>query len=99
MTDVAILGAGELGGSIATVLAHRDLVRAVTLIDTKGQIAAGKALDIMQVAPVTHFATRVSGSTDLSRVAGAAIVVLADQATSEEWQGDAGRLLLTQIKE
>ena len=99
MTDVAILGAGELGGSIATVLAHRDLVRAITLIDATGQIAAGKALDIMQVAPITHFATRVAGSTDISRVAGAAIVVIADQANNEEWQADAGRLLLTQIRE
>jgi malate dehydrogenase len=99
MTDVAILGAGELGGSVATVLAHRDLVRSVTLIDGRGQVAAGKALDIMQVAPVTHFATRVTGSTDVSRVAGAAIVVIADQAGGDEWQGDAGRLLLTQISQ
>jgi malate dehydrogenase len=99
MTDVAILGAGELGGSIATVLAHRDLVRSVTLIDAQGQVAAGKALDIMQVAPVTRFSTRVAGSTDLSRVAGARIVLVADQARGDEWQGDAGRLLLTQIAE
>jgi len=99
MMDVAILGAGELGGSIATVLAHRDLVRGIILIDARGQVAAGKALDIMQVAPITRFATRLSGATDISAAAGAGIVVIADQANNEEWQGEAGRLLLTQLSQ
>ena len=99
MMDIAILGAGELGGSITSVLAHRDLARTITLIDGKGQVAAGKALDIMQMAPITHFSTRVSGATDITRVAGATVVVLADQANNDEWTGESGRLLLTQISQ
>ncbi len=81
MTDVAILGAGELGGSLAHVLARRGIVRRIELIDPAGQVAAGKALDILQTGPVEGFDTQVRGSTDISRVAGAAIVVLADAAT------------------
>ena len=36
MQDVAIIGAGELGGAVAHVLARRDLVRSITLIDETG---------------------------------------------------------------
>jgi malate dehydrogenase len=80
MIDVAIVGAGELGGSLAHVLARREIVRRIQLIDPAGQIAAGKALDIAQSGPVERFTTPVLGSTDISRVAGAAVVVIADQA-------------------
>ncbi len=97
MLDVAILGAGELGGSIAYVLAHRDLVQSITLIDDKGQVAAGKALDITQVSPISGFATKVSAATDVSRAVGAAILVIADRAGGGEWTGDAGVQLLRQL--
>src|SRR5262245_8619111 len=80
MIDVAILGAGELGGSIAHVLARRRHVRRVQLVDPSGQIAAGKALDIMQAGPVEGFTTPVVGASDISRVAGAALVIVADAA-------------------
>ncbi len=95
--DVAILGAGELGGSIASVLAHRGLVRTITLIDAKGQVAAGKALDIMQVGPIAGFATRVCGATDVTAAGGAQIIFVADRAGGGEWSGDEGVLLLTQL--
>jgi malate dehydrogenase len=79
MIDVAILGAGELGGSLAHVLARREIVRSIQLIDPAGQVAAGKALDIMQTGPVEGFSTRVAGTTDITRAAAADLVVVADQ--------------------
>ncbi len=91
MIDVAIIGAGDLGGSLAHVLARRECVRRIQLIDPSGQIAAGKALDIRQTGPVEGFDTVVDGSTDLSRAIGARVVVLADQARP---QADADHLLL-----
>jgi malate dehydrogenase len=99
MTAVAILGAGELGGTLAHTLARRDLVRTIRLIDAAGQVARGKALDIMQAAPVEGFSTQVSGSTDVSTAAGSAIVILADRAApgtgiAAEWQGDEALQLL-----
>ena len=81
MIDVAIIGAGELGGSLAHVLARREIVGRIQLIDPAGQVAAGKALDIMQAGPIEQFSTPVVGSADISRVAGAALVVVADPAT------------------
>src|SRR5262245_64298936 len=80
MQDVAIVGAGELGGDLAHALARRDIVRSIRLIDAAGSVAAGKALDIMQSAPVEQFSTEVGGATDISYAAGAAVVVIADGA-------------------
>ena len=94
--DVAIIGAGELGGSLAHVLARREIVRRIQLIDPSGQIAAGKALDITQTGPIEGFTTPVAGSTDLSRVAGCALVIVADSATPQTETDPL--LVLTQLK-
>jgi len=84
MHQVAIVGAGELGGAIAHLLARRDIVRAIALVDEAGRVAAGQALDIAQAAPIEGFATQLTGSTDLSTVAGAAVVVIADRVAGGE---------------
>jgi malate dehydrogenase len=99
MRASAIIGAGELGGALAHVLARRDLASTIRLIDETGQVAEGKALDIMQAAPIEGFATEVSGSTDLTTVAGAALVVLADRSGGSEWQGEDGLLLLKRLSQ
>jgi malate dehydrogenase len=95
MREVAIVGAGELGALIAHVLARRGAVNSVQLIDESGRIAAGKALDIMQAAPIEAFSTRVIGSTDLFAAAGADVVIIADRAVGGEWPIDDG---LTQLR-
>jgi malate dehydrogenase len=99
MRASAIIGAGELGGALAHVLARRDLASTIRLIDETGHVAEGKALDIMQAAPIEGFATEVSGSTDLTTVAGAALVVLADRSGGSEWQGEDGLLLLKRLSQ
>lgn len=97
MIDVAIIGAGGVGGSLAHVLARRGIARRIQLIDAAGQVAAGKALDIMQTAPIEGFSTPVSGSTDLTRVAGAGVVVIADQFRPQA--GEDELLVLRQISQ
>ena len=97
MTSVAVIGAGELGGLVAHVLARRDAAAEIRLIDDAGNIAAGMALDITQAAPVEQFATRVSASADLAAAGGATIVVIADRAKGGECQGDEGLTLLTRL--
>jgi malate dehydrogenase len=97
MLEIAIIGAGELGGAIAHVLARRDVAGVIRLIDASGRVAEGKALDIMQSAPVDQFATTVSGSTSLSVAAGAGVLVVADRAKEGEWLGEDALLLLKQI--
>ena len=97
MQRVAIIGAGELGGALAHVLARRDAVDEICLIDQSGGVAAGKALDITQAAPIEEFATRLTGSADPSSAGGAAIVVVADRVTGGEWQGEDGLALLKRL--
>jgi malate dehydrogenase len=99
MQDVAIVGAGELGANLAHVLASRDVVASIRLIDGAGSVAAGKALDIMQASPIAPFTTTVSGATDISYAAGSTIVVIADRVGHGEWQGDEAVLVLKQLSQ
>jgi malate dehydrogenase len=97
MFEVAIIGAGELGGALASMLAERDVVRSVHLIDAAGAVAAGKALDIAQSAAVRGFSTSVTGSPDVTATAGAHVVVLADDGATGEWSVERGTHLLKRI--
>jgi malate dehydrogenase len=103
MLQVAIVGAGELGGAVAWALARSDLTMSVCLVDQERQTAAGKALDIMQAGPIEGFATRVSGSHDVFAAAGASVVVLADRSDRSgphaEWLGEEGLAMLERLGE
>jgi malate dehydrogenase len=99
MATICIVGAGELGGSTAHALARGERVRRVLLIDEDGTIAAGKALDIQQSGAVEGFHTRVDGTNDLTRVAGGAVVVIADSGrASQEWSGEIGLSMIARLK-
>ena len=97
MQEVAIIGAGELGGAVAHALARSNLVRSVRLIDETGRVAVGKALDIAESAPIEGFATQLSGGADISMAAGAQIVIVADRIAGGEWHGEDGLLLLRRL--
>lgn len=102
MSAIAIVGAGPLGGEIACLLARRDDVGHISLIDEHGQVAVGKALDIRQSAPIQGFATSVAGSSDFAAAAGMDIIVIADRAgraESDEWRGDDGLGLMRRLVE
>jgi malate dehydrogenase len=98
MPSIAILGAGPIGATLARTLAARERVREVRLIDPEGRIAEGKALDIRQSGPVEHCSTPVTASSHLSSAAGAAVVVIADQASGAgEHAGENGLALVRQL--
>ena len=97
MIDVAIIGAGELGGALAHRLARRDAARTITLIDDAGRAAEGKGLDIAQAGAVETFAACVAGTSDVARVAGAAIVVLADPFGKERARDEDGLMQLQRV--
>ena len=99
MTTACILGAGELGGAVAHALARSDRVGRIVLIDGIGQVAAGKALDIQQSGAVEGFHTRLSGTTDPTRVSGCDVCIIADRSgpPSSDWNGDEGLAMLTRL--
>ena len=97
MREVAIIGAGELGGAAAHVLARHDVTRSIRLVDDAGSVAAGKALDIAQAAPIDGFATRMTSASELTSAAGAAVIVIADRVSGGEWQGEEGAQLVKRL--
>ena len=98
MPFIAIAGAGAIGGALAHKLASRGRVPDVRLIDADVSIARGKALDILQSSPVEGFSTRVSAAEGMEAAGGAAAVVIADAAkTNEEHAGEGGLALVRRL--
>jgi malate dehydrogenase len=96
---VCIIGAGELGGAVADALARSERVARVRIVDDAAGVASGKALDIQQAGAITGFHTRLEGTSDLSRITGCDVCVLADRAgrSSTEWQGDEALALIQRV--
>jgi malate dehydrogenase len=74
---ITVVGAGNVGATVANVVAEKELANEVVLLDIKEGIAEGKSLDIWQTAPINNYDTRVIGSTnDYSMTAGSEVVVI-----------------------
>ena len=97
MSNVAILGAGDLGGAITHALVARGRVRDLGLVDDNGNVAAGKALDLMQSAPIDRVDVRIDSAADPLAAAGAKVIVLADPAGKGEWQGESGLAIVQRL--
>ena len=76
MSKVTVVGAGNVGATCANVLAHKDLVKEVVLLDIKGDLARGKALDSWQQASVDYYSTTLHGTDDYKDTANSDIVVI-----------------------
>jgi malate dehydrogenase len=77
MKKVSVIGAGNVGATCADVLAQKNFLDEVVLVDIKEGLAEGKALDIWETAPVNGFDTRVTGVTnDYSATEGSEVVVI-----------------------
>ena len=76
MSKVTVVGAGNVGATCANVLAHKDVVKEVVLLDIKGDLARGKALDSWQQAPIDYYSTALKGTEDYADTAGSDIVVI-----------------------
>lgn len=74
---VTVVGAGNVGATCANVIAERELVNEVVLLDIKEGTAEGKSLDMWQTAPINMYDTRIKGVTnDYSATAGSEVVVI-----------------------
>ena len=62
---IALIGAGNIGGTLAHLIGLKELGD-VVLFDVFGGVAAGKALDIMQSGPVDGFDALMTGGSDYS---------------------------------
>jgi malate dehydrogenase len=74
---VTVVGAGNVGATCAQVIAQKNMVQEVVLVDIKEGIAEGKSLDLWQTAPINYYDSRLTGSTnDYSKTAGSEVVVI-----------------------
>lgn len=76
MAKVTVVGAGNVGATCANVLASKDVVNEIVLLDIKGDFAKGKALDTWQQASIDYYSTYVRGTDDYAETADSDIVVI-----------------------
>ncbi len=99
MPVIAVMGAGTLGGTLARALASAGVAGEVRLLDDSADVAAGKALDMWQAAPLDRFETRIVAGRPSAGLAGASVVLLAGPvAGNTEWNGEAGLDALHQVE-
>ena len=73
----SIVGAGNVGATVANVLALKGFLSEVVLIDIKEGLSEGKAMDMMQTSHMLNFDTKVVGVTnDYAATAGSDVVVV-----------------------
>ncbi len=74
---VTVVGAGNVGATCAQIVAEKNIVQEVVLVDIKEGLSEGKSLDLWQTAPINYYDTRLVGSTnDYSKTAGSEVVVI-----------------------
>ena len=72
---IAMIGAGQIGGTLAHLAAVKELGD-IVLFDIVDGVPQGKALDLAESAPVEGFNARLSGASDYSAIAGADVVIV-----------------------
>lgn len=76
MKKITVIGAGNVGATVAECVARKDMVEEVVLVDIKEGLPQGKALDLAQSAAVHLFDTKVVGSNDYAATANSDICVI-----------------------
>jgi malate dehydrogenase len=74
-TKIALIGAGQIGGTLAHLVALKELGD-VVLFDIAEGIPQGKALDIAESSPVEGFDARFAGTNSYEAIDGARVVIV-----------------------
>ena len=72
---IALIGAGNIGGTLAHLAAQKELGD-IVLFDIMEGVPQGKALDLSQCGPVEGFDAKITGSNDYADIAGADVVIV-----------------------
>ena len=74
-TKVTVVGAGNVGATVAQGIALKELAD-VVLVDIVEGVPQGKSLDIAQASPIEDFDANVTGTNDYAQLAGADVVIV-----------------------
>ncbi|PPR26505.1 MAG: malate dehydrogenase, partial [Alphaproteobacteria bacterium MarineAlpha10_Bin1] len=72
---IALIGAGNIGGTLAHLAGLKELGDVVLFDIVKG-IPQGKALDLIQSSPVEGFDSALSGTNSYAAIKGADVVIV-----------------------
>ena len=72
---IALVGAGQIGGTLAHLAAYKELGD-VVLFDIVDGVPQGKALDLAESAPVDGFNAKLTGASNYADIAGADVVIV-----------------------
>ncbi|HXY58859.1 MAG TPA: malate dehydrogenase [Methylocystis sp.] len=72
---IALIGAGQIGGTLALLASLKELGD-VVLFDIVSGVPQGKALDLAQSGPISGSDSRLAGGDDYSVIAGADVVIV-----------------------
>ena len=72
---IALIGSGQIGGTLALLAAQKELGD-VVMFDVVDGVGPGKALDIAQSAPTQGFDVKMTGTSAYEDIAGADVVIV-----------------------
>jgi len=72
---IALIGAGNIGGTLAHLAAQKELGD-IVLFDVVEGVPQGKALDLSQCGPIDGFDAKITGTNDYADIAGADVIIV-----------------------
>ncbi len=76
MSKISLIGAGQIGGTLAHLIGTKELVDEVVLFDVASGIANGKALDIAQSSSVDGFNVKFSGTDNYEVIKDSDVIII-----------------------
>jgi len=76
MSKISLIGAGQIGGTLAHLIGLKELVNEVILFDVASGIAKGKALDIAQSSSVDGFNVKFSGTDNYEDIKDSDVIII-----------------------
>ena len=72
---IALVGAGNIGGTLAHLIGLKELGD-IVLFDVADGIPQGKALDLVQSSTIESFNSKIKGSTNYKDIKGVDVVIV-----------------------
>jgi len=76
MSKISLIGAGQIGGTLAHLIGLKELAHQVVLFDVASGIAKGKALDIAQSSSVDGFNVKFSGTDNYEDIKDSDVIII-----------------------
>ncbi len=76
MSKISLIGAGQIGGTLAHLIGLKELANEVVLFDVASGIAKGKALDIAQSSSVDGFNVKFSGTDNYEDIKDSDVIIV-----------------------